>query len=68
MTKEARELAIKALEAVEWTADINVWSPVCYWCGGYKRSPAMDQDYDGKAGHKPECLRQRALEALLRHG
>jgi hypothetical protein len=24
----------------------------------------MDQDYYGKAGHKPDCLRQRALEAI----
>jgi hypothetical protein len=60
----ALKLAKQALEAVEWGGDIDIWSPVCRWCGGYKRSPAMDQDYYGKAGHKPDCLRQRALEAI----
>jgi hypothetical protein len=64
MTDDARILAIAALEAVEWTPDLNPASPVCYWCRGYKRQPAMDQDYYGKAGHKSDCLRQRALVAL----
>jgi len=61
---DAVKLAIKALEALEWGPDINIQSPVCYWCRGYKRQPSMDQDYHGKAGHKPDCLRQRALTAL----
>ena len=58
------ELAKTALLAVEWTGDTSIWSPTCYWCGGYKRSPAMDQDYHGKAGHKPDCARQVALAAI----
>lgn len=57
-------LAIEALEAVEWIGGHNGWSAVCLWCKGYQRDPAMDQDYHGKAGHKPDCLRQRALAAL----
>lgn len=63
---DARRLALKALEAVEWTADLSPASPVCYWCRGYQRHPAMDQDYYGKAGHKPDCLRQLAIAALKR--
>ena len=51
----------RALRMVEWTPDLYIQSPVCYWCGGYKRTPAMDQDYYGKAGHKPDCPRQAAL-------
>lgn len=62
MTK-AIDLALKALKAVEWTADDQPWSPVCYWCRGYKRQPSLDQD-TGLAGHKPNCLRQRAIAAL----
>ncbi len=59
-----RELAIQALKRLEWTNRGEIWSDVCYWCGGYQRTPAMDQDYYGKVGHKPDCLRQRALVAL----
>lgn len=64
MTKDARRLAIAALEALEWAYSPSVFSPVCYWCKGYQRAPAMDQDYYGTAGHKPDCLRQLALAAL----
>jgi hypothetical protein len=63
-TNEAIALAIQALEAVEWIGGHDGHSAVCLWCRGYEMHPAMDQDYYGKAGHKPECLRQRALAAL----
>lgn len=61
---DAIELAIQALEAVEWRGGHDGFSATCLWCGGYERHPAMDQDYYGKPGHKPDCLRQRALQAL----
>lgn len=64
MTKKTRDLALEALRAVEWGPDYQPASPTCRWCGGYKRAPAMDQDYYGKAGHKPTCLRQLAITAL----
>lgn len=62
--KAELKLIRQALEAVEWTGDTSIWSPTCYWCRGYQRQPEMDQDYEGKAGHKWDCLRQRALAAL----
>jgi hypothetical protein len=62
--RDTLRLALQALQAVEWTPDINPASPVCYWCRGYQRQPAMDQDYYGSAGHKPDCLRQRAIAAI----
>jgi hypothetical protein len=58
------EAAIKALDAVEWSYSPSAFSPVCYWCRGYERHPAMDQDYYGKAGHKPDCQRQLAIAGL----
>lgn len=62
---DARTLALKALEAIQWNKpDFEPWSPICLWCHGYKRSPAMDQDYNGVVGHKPNCIRQRAITAL----
>ena len=63
MTTRTAALALSALEAVEWSYSAG-WSPTCYWCRGYQRHPAMDQDYYGVAGHKPDCLRQRAIDAL----
>lgn len=60
--RETRQALVDALKQVEWTADDSIWSPVCYWCRGYKRQPAMDQDYHAKAGHKPDCPRQAALK------
>ncbi len=60
----AIDLALEGLRHREWTSDLNIWSPTCLWCGGYQRSPAMDQDYYGQAGHKADCLRQRAIAAL----
>lgn len=63
-SKEALTLALKALRAVEWTYSASAFSPVCYWCRGYQRAPAMDQDYYGKAGHKPDCPRQLAIAAI----
>lgn len=65
MSKQtAIDLALEALRHREWTADLGIHSPICLWCGGYQRTPAMDQDYSGTAGHKPDCLRQRAIAAL----
>lgn len=57
-------LAIQALEAREWIGGHGGWSAVCLWCRGYEHHPAMDQDYSGREGHKPDCLRQRALTTL----
>jgi hypothetical protein len=63
--QEARTVAIKALERIEWRGNsFDAFSPVCAWCGGYERHPAMDQDYNGQPGHKPDCLREVALKAL----
>lgn len=63
MTAATARLAITALEAVEFTPN-DIWAWHCYWCKGYARHPAMDQDYYGKAGHKSDCPRQLALAAL----
>lgn len=66
MTDEIRNALLAAqaaLERVEWGADIDIWSPTCRWCGGYQRSPAMDQG-DGPAGHKDDCPRQTALARI----
>jgi len=60
----ALRLALKALKAVEWSYSPSGFSPVCYWCQGYERHPAMDQDYYGKPGHKPNCPRQLAIAAI----
>lgn len=60
------EAALAALRAVEWSYSASGFSPVCYWCRGYERHPAMDQDYYGKAGHKPDCPRQTAIAGLER--
>jgi hypothetical protein len=57
-------LAIEALGMVEWSYSGSGFSPTCYWCRGYKNTPAMDQDYYGKQGHTVDCHRQAALMAL----
>jgi hypothetical protein len=62
--REAIRLALKALRAKEWTGGHSIWSATCLWCGGYERHPAMDQDYYGQPGHKPDCIRQQAIAAL----
>lgn len=62
--KTAFMMAKEALEVLEWTPNVNIASPFCYWCKGYQRAPSMDQDYYGKAGHKPDCKRQLALAAI----
>jgi len=63
-TTTVMKTAEKALQAREWHGNSGGHSPVCLWCGGYERHPAMDQDYYGKPGHKVDCLRQEALESL----
>ena len=61
----ALQLAKVALARVEWGYSNGGWSATCLWCRGYERHPAMDQDYYGRAGHKPDCPRQLALAAIL---
>lgn len=63
-TADAMRLALHALTRLEWTYSASAWSPTCYWCGGYERHPAMDQDSSGRAGHTPTCARQQAIAAL----
>ena len=52
------ELRGKALEAVEWVADEFHGEGFCPWCD------ARDED---EGGHKPGCLRQRALGLEVKH-
>lgn len=63
-TAKAIDLALKALLQIAWRDQGGIWSRTCLWCGGYERTPAMDQDYAGKAGHRTTCARQNAIEAL----
>jgi len=63
-TAAAVKLALQALRHREWGYGNCGWSAQCLWCGGYERTPAMDQDYYGEAGHKPDCIRQAAIAAL----
>jgi len=64
-----KDLAIieKALFMVEWRGHgYDGHTPSCHWCSGWKSDPQMDEDYYGRAGHKPDCPRQAALAAIER--
>jgi hypothetical protein len=61
--RDAMRFAYAALAQVEWTGS-HRGTGYCLWCSGWERHPQMDEDYNGKAGHKPDCVRQRAMEML----
>ncbi len=66
MTKALAFLAIIALEHHEWNY-LNP-DPDCYWCGGFKNEAPTAyisaRNPENHVGHKPDCVRQLAIEGL----
>jgi hypothetical protein len=58
-------LAREALEAVEgdWSARVT-----CYWCGFEPAPEGQRPPFEPGGQHRPDCLRERALAAVLEVG